>query len=289
MIKKSTFKEFVKKKNLGILYTLPITVWLGIFFVIPMGIVFLYSFLKSGIYGGVEFEFSLETLKILKDPLFFLVVWKTLYFSIIITIVTIIIGIPTAYFIARSKYKKELLFLIIIPFWTNFLVRIYAWIAILGNNGFINSLLKKIGIEPIQFLYNSSAVILISIYTSLPFAILPLYAVIEKFDFSIIEAGRDLGATNCQSFFRLFIPNIKIGIITAFLFTFIPNLGSYAIPKLVGGTQSLMLGNVITQHLTITRNWPLASFISSALILVTGILIGIFLKFYKNEKGGADE
>ncbi len=273
-----------KKMNLGILYTLPLTVWLGIFFIIPMGIVFIYSFLKSGVYGGVELEFSLESLKILKDPSFFRIVLKTLYFSTVITVITIIISIPTAYFIARSKYKKELLFLIIIPFWTNFLVRIYAWIAILGNNGFLNSLLSKFGFEPVQFLYNDGAIIIISIYTSLPFAILPLYAVIEKFDFSIIEAGRDLGATNRETFFKLFLPNIKTGIVTAFLFTFIPMLGSYAIPKLVGGNSSLMLGNVIAQHLTVTRNWPLASFISSTLMLITGILIWLFLRFYKSEK-----
>lgn len=289
MKKNLVVSKDTKKINLGVLYTLPLTVWLGIFFIIPMGIVFVYSFLKSGTYGGVELEFSLEALKVLRDPLFFRVVLRTLYFSTVITVITIIISIPTAYFIARSKYKKELLFLVIIPFWTNFLVRIYAWIAILGNNGFLNSLLSKVGVEPIQFLYNDVAIIIISVYTSLPFAILPLYAVIEKFDFSIIEAGRDLGATNRETFFKLFIPNIKTGIVTAFLFTFIPNLGSYAIPKLVGGSNSLMLGNIIAQHLTVTRNWPLASFISSTLMLITGILIWLFLKFYKNEKGSNNE
>ncbi|MGL6119831.1 MAG: ABC transporter permease, partial [Fusobacteriaceae bacterium] len=221
--------------------------------------------------------------------LFFKILIRTIYISLIITLITVALGIPTAYYMARSKYKKELLFLIIIPFWTNFLVRIYAWIAILGNNGFINSLLSKIGIHPIQFLYNSWAVIIISVYTSLPFAILPLYAVVEKFDFSLIEAARDLGATNRQSFFKIFIPNIKSGIITAVLFTFIPNLGSYAVPKLVGGTKTIMLGNVIAQHLTVTRNWPLASLISATLILVTSLTIGLFIKFFKKIEGGKNE
>lgn len=132
-------------------------------------------------------------------------------------------------------------------------------------------------------MYNTGAVILISVYTSLPFAILPLYAVIEKFDFSLIEAARDLGATNREAFFKVFIPNIKPGIITAVLFTFIPALGSYAVPKLVGGTQATMLGNIIAQHLTVTRNWPLASTISAALIIVTSIAILLFMKLSNKE------
>ncbi len=275
-----------RKINLGFLYTAPITVWLALFFVIPMLIVMAYAFLKEGNYGGVELQFSLASFSIFKDKVFYMILFKTIYLSVMITIFTVLLGVPTAYFIARSKYKKELLFLVIIPFWTNFLVRIYSWIAILGNNGFINLFLKKFGIEPIQFLYNSWAVIIISVYTSLPFAILPLYAVIEKYDFSLIEAARDLGATNSQAFFKVFLPNIKPGIITAILFTFIPNLGSYAVPKLVGGTKATMLGNIIAQHLIVTRNWPLASVISGTLIVVTCIAIVIFSKLTQEKKGG---
>ncbi|MGL5124346.1 MAG: ABC transporter permease [Fusobacteriaceae bacterium] len=275
-----------KKLNLGLLYTAPITVWLALFFIIPMLIVFTYAFLKEGNYGGVEFEFSLASFSIFKDKVFYTILFKTIYLSVIITVLTVLLGVPTAYFIARSKYRKELLFLVIIPFWTNFLVRIYSWIAILGNNGFINLVLKKFGLEPIQFLYNSWAVILISVYTSLPFAILPLYAVIEKYDFSLIEVARDLGATNREAFFKVFLPNIKPGITTAVLFTFIPTLGSYAVPKLVGGTKATMLGNIIAQHLTVTRNWSLASIISSTLIIVTCIVVIIFIKLSNKKKGG---
>ncbi|MGL4402961.1 MAG: ABC transporter permease [Fusobacteriaceae bacterium] len=273
-----------RKINLGISYTLPITLWLSIFFVIPMIIVMVYSFLKKGNYGGVEFQFSLESFQVFSDPIFYLVLWRTIYLSVMITVLTVILGIPTAYYIARSKYKKELLFLVIIPFWTNFLVRIYSWIALLGNNGFLNNILGKFGVAPVQFLYNSWAVIIITVYTSLPFAVLPLYAVIEKYDFSLVEAARDLGATNGQAFFKVFLPNIKSGIVTAVLFTFIPSLGSYAVPKLVGGTKSVMLGNLIAQHLTVTRNWPLASVISGALIIVTSLTIVIFMKLNSDKK-----
>ncbi len=275
----------MKKSRLGSYYTLPITLWLIVFFAIPMLIVLGYAFLKKGTYGGVEMELSLASFYIFTDKVFLTILFKTVYISVMVTIFTVLLSIPTAYYIARSKYKKELLFLVIIPFWTNFLIRIYAWIAVLGNNGFLNSILMKLGIidTPLQMLYNTGAVILISVYTSLPFAILPLYAVIEKFDFSLMEAARDLGATNREAFFKVFIPNIKPGIITAVLFTFIPALGSYAVPKLVGGTQATMLGNIIAQHLTVTRNWPLASTISAALIIVTSIAILLFMKLSTKE------
>lgn len=283
----------MKKSKLGSLYVLPIVVWLTLFFLIPLGIICVYSFLKKGTYGGVELELAFDSFYIFTDKIFLSILWKTIYISVIVTLITVALSIPTAYYIARSKYKKELLFLIIIPFWTNFLIRIYSWIAILGNNGIIynlfshiNDILMGIGIIdiPIKLLYNTGAVVVITVYTSLPFAILPLYAVIEKFDFSLIEAGRDLGATNRQAFFKIFIPNIKQGIITATIFTFVPSLGSYAVPKLVGGTQATMLGNIIAQHLTVTRNWPLASAISGALIVVTllSILLVVVLNKRKN-------
>ncbi|NME34968.1 MULTISPECIES: ABC transporter permease [Fusobacterium] len=275
----------MKNSKKGVLYTVPITIWLTAFFLIPMLIVLVYSFLKKGVYGGVELEFTLESFTIFKNSVFLSIVYKTLFISILVTIVTIIIAVPTAYFIVRSKYKEKLIYLIIIPFWTNFLIRIYAWMAILGSNGFVNMILKKFGFidHSIQFLYNTWAVILISVYTSLPFAILPLYATIDKFDFSLMEAARDLGATNKQSFFKVFLPNIKNGIMTASIFTFVPMLGSYIVPKLVGGTNSIFLGNVIARHLTETRNWPMASTISSVLIFVTIIILVIGL--IKQERG----
>lgn len=279
----------MKKTKQGLSYSLPINIWLTVFFMLPMLIILSYSFLKKGTYGGVEFKLSFETFKIFTDKVFLTILLNTIYISILITIFTVLLAIPVAYYIARSKYKQELLFLIIIPFWTNFLVRIYAWIALLGNNGFINHLLMSLKIinSPIKMLYNVPAVILISVYTSLPFAILPLYAVVEKFDFSLLNAARDLGATRFQAFRKVFIPNIKSGIITSIVFTLIPSLGSYAVPKLVGGTNSLMLGNVIAQHLTITRNWPLASTISGALIVITSLVVWIFTKYEKqNSKVG---
>lgn len=278
----------MKKNKLGFYYSLPINIWLILFFLLPMLIIISYSFLKKGTYGGVELELSFVTFNIFKDKIFLKILFNTIYISVLITVFTVLLAIPVSYYIAMSKHKQELLFLIIIPFWTNFLVRIYSWIALLGNNGFLNHILMELGVvdSPIKMLYNVPAVILISVYTSLPFAILPLYAVVEKFDFSLLNAARDLGATNFQAFRKVFIPNIKAGIITSIIFTLIPALGSYAVPKIVGGTNSIMLGNVIAQHLTVTRNWPLASTISGALIVITSIVVWVFTKYESSMEEG---
>lgn len=281
----------MKKISPGNFYSIPLTLWMSIFFVIPMLIVLSYAFLTKGTYGGVQIIFTLKNFNVFFEPIFLKILFRTIYISIVVTFITILLAIPTAYFIAKSKFKQELLILVIIPFWTNFLIRIYAWISILGSNGFLNTFLIKLGIieTPLKLLYNTESVILITVYTSLPFAILPLYAIIEKFDFSLVEAARDLGATNSQAFRKVFLPNIRPGIITSILFTFIPAMGSYAIPKLVGGTQATMLGNIIAQHLTVTRNWPLASAISAMLIIVTSIALLIFMRAEKKPKEVSDE
>ncbi|HPK63202.1 MAG TPA: ABC transporter permease, partial [Spirochaetota bacterium] len=174
------------KKNYGQIYTLPLTLWLTVFFTIPILIIVAISFFKKGLYGGVEFKLSLDAYKALFNPLFLKTLTSTLFISVITTIFTIIFAIPSAYYIARSKKKDFWIFLIIIPFWTNFLIRIYAWIAILGNNGLVNNILIKLGVieNYVQFLYNQWSVITVLTYVSLPFAILPLYSTIEKFDFS---------------------------------------------------------------------------------------------------------
>jgi spermidine/putrescine transport system permease protein len=273
------------KKNYGQNYTLSLLLWITVFFVIPVTIVFAFSFLKKGLYGGVEFTFTLEAYKSLVNPNFLKVVLSTLFISIIATMITILLAIPTAYFIARSKYRDYLLFLIIIPFWTNFLIRIYAWIAILGNNGIINNLFMNLGFidSYVQLLYNQWAVIIVLVYTYLPFAILPLYSTIEKFDFSLLEASRDLGANKMQSIFKVLLPNINPGIITAVLFTFIPDFGNYAVPQLVGGSDSVMVGNIIARELTVTRNWPLSSSISVVLTIITTLGVLLFTNINKRK------
>ena len=265
-------------KNYGQRYTAPLTVWLTFFFVMPFLIILVGSFLKKGLYGGFELEFSMAAYRSLFSDTMRTVTLNTILVSVITTIVTVLLAIPTSYYIARSPYKEKLLFFVIIPFWTNFLIRIFAWIAILGNNGLVNTFLIRSGIldKPVQLLYNRWAVILIMIYISLPFAILPLYAVIEKFDFSLLEAARDLGASKWQSIYKILLPLIIPGITTAVLFTFIPAFGNFAIPDIVGGTDIRMLGNIINERLKTARNWPAASSISMFLTAISVLMVLVF-------------
>ena len=275
------------RKNYGPVYALPSALWISAFFVVPISIIFMYSFLEKGLYGGVVWKFSLEAYRALSNCAFLKVSLMTVVLSVLATLITLALALPAAYFIARSRYKNTLLFLVIIPFWTNFLIRIYAWIAILGNSGFLNNFLLRLGITHgyTQFLYNPFAVIIVLVYTYLPFALLPLYSTIEKFDFSLLEAARDLGATNSQAIFRVLLPNIKTGIFTAVIFTFIPAFGQYAVPQLVGGRNSFMLGTIIARELTVTRNWPLSSSISVALTVLTTAGVLVFLRINNNLGG----
>jgi spermidine/putrescine transport system permease protein len=252
----------------------------------------MYSFMKKGLYGGVEGEFSLHAYITLVNPTFAAITVRTLVTAVIATVLTILIALPCGYFMAKSKNQTFLLLLVIIPFWTNFLIRVYAWIAILGNNGFLNDILHRLGFvkDYVHFLYNQEAVILVLIYMYLPYAILPLFSTIDKFDFSLLEAARDLGATKVQSMTKILLPNIRSGVFTAVLFTFIPIFGAYAVPLLVGGKDSYMLGNVIADQLTKTRNWPLASAISMVLTVVTtaGVMVMLFLQKRETVRAAED-
>jgi spermidine/putrescine transport system permease protein len=259
------------KRNLGLLYSGPMTAWASVFFLAPILIIVVYSFLKKGLYGGVTPDFSFDAYAALKNPNIAVISVKTLFVSLAGAVITILIALPCGYFMARSRHQTLFLMLIIIPFWTNFLIRVYAWMNILGNNGFLNEFLIRGGLikHYIHFLYNQNTVVLVLVYMYLPYAILPLYSSIDKFDFSLLEAARDLGATTIQAMFKVLLPNVRSGIYTAFLFTFIPIFGAYAVPLLVGGKDSYMLGNVIADQLTKSRNWPLASAISMVLTVVT--------------------
>ena len=264
-------------RNNGLLYSSFMAIWFTLFFLAPIVIIFTYSFLKKGLYGGVDWEFTLDAYRSLTNPNFLTITLRTLVVSVTGTIITILIALPCGYFMARSKHQNLLLLLIIVPFWTNFLIRVYAWMNILGNNGFINELLMRFNLisEYIPFMYNQRAVTLVLVYMYLPYAILPLFSTIDKFDFSLLEAARDLGATKIIAILRVLFPNIKSGIFTAVLFTFIPIFGAYAVPQLVGGMDSYMLGNIIADQILKSRNWPLASSISMVLTVVTtaGVLI----------------
>lgn len=274
-------------KKGGFSYYISLLLWLTAFFVIPTLIIAVISFLKKRPYGGVIFwQFSLDAYANLFDKVFLKIILKTLEISVWVTVVTLVLALPTAYFISRSKLKSFWLLLIIIPFWTNFLVRIYSFIAILGNNGIVNKTLQYVFNldSPIQLLYNKNAVIIVTVYIYLPYAILPLYSSIEKFDFSLLDAARDLGASKFSAMVKVFLPGIKSGLISAVILTFIPAVGSYAVPDLLGGNDALMLGNIIGKRLLDARDWPIASAVSMLLIVFTTIAVLLFMRSDSGEE-----
>ena len=271
----------------GTRYTLPLFLWTGLFFIVPVLIVLLYSVMTKGLYGGIVWTFSRHAYKALASFAFLKVALTTAVIALLSTMITLIISLPASYFLATRKDSTTLLMLVVIPFWVNFLIRVYSWMAILGKEGFLNDILIRTGLisEPVQFLYNFWAVVIVHVYTYLPYMILPLFSSIEKFDFTLLEAARDLGMTHTRSIIKIMIPNIKSGIVTAVLFTFIPTLGSYAIPELVGGPESYMLGNVIAYNLKTANNWPLASAVS--LVLTAFTSIGLLVYMLSNRRAGA--
>jgi spermidine/putrescine transport system permease protein len=267
----------IRQRNYGWLYTLLATVFLTLFFFIPLLIIFVYSFMTRDINAGVIPKFSLEAYKTLFRVDYGRALWDTIVITTISSAIAIIVALPCAYYMTLAKNKTFLLFLIIIPFWTNFLVRIFAWKAILEANGFLNLLLQKFGVldHPVIFLYNRPAVILVLAYTYLPFAILPLYSTMEKFDFSLIEAARDLGCGHIKSLIHIMLPNIRTGITTAILFVFIPIFGQYVIPELIGGGRegTFVIGNKIANAFFKERNWPVPAAFATLLVALTLLIL----------------
>lgn len=251
--------------------TLPSFLWLVVLFTIPAAIVFAIAFKPSDPFGGIGAGWTLHTLRSLGDPNYPAILWRTVWLSVATTVLCLVLATPTAYFMARvaQRWRPLLVLAVIVPFWTSFLVRIFAWKVVLHPEGPLKHALAALHLVPADgsLLYHSGAVLLVLVYTELPFAILPLYAAAEKFDFRLLEAARDLGADPFRSFWSVFLPGIRRGLLTATLVTLIPALGSYVVPDLVGGPTSEMLGNKIAQRTFSDRNLPHASALSALLAL----------------------
>ncbi|WP_377290716.1 ABC transporter permease [Rhizobium sp. SG2393] len=260
----------------------------------PLFIVLVYSFLTPGDYGDVKWGFSTEgwvgvvlqrdifddTLTIADAHL--TIFWRSIKLSLMTTVVTLIVGFPTAYFIAtRSERTRELwLFLITIPFWTNLLIRTLAMLVVIRNEGLINTLLLKFGLidQPLQMLFTDGAILAGMVYVYLPLMVLPLYASMEKLDFRLIEAGYDLYATPFRVLTKIIIPLVKPGMIAGSILVFIPSLGAYVTPSILGGGKNLMIGNLIELQFGAGRNWPLGSALSIALMLIVMVALLAYVR-----------
>jgi spermidine/putrescine transport system permease protein len=247
--------------------------WLLLFFLVPILIMLAYSLMPRGIYGGVERGFTLEHYGRFFDPLYLDVLQRTFIWSIACTVICLVLGYPVAYVIVRSgRWRNLLLFLVVLPFWTSFLVRTFAMIFLMRDTGLINSWLLKFGIldQPLTILYTPFAVMSGLVYGFLPFMILPIYASLEKLDLSLLEAAEVLGARPRARFRRVTLPLSMPGVVAGCLLVFIPALGSFLTADLLGGAKQLMIGNLVQNQFSAARNWPFgsaASFIVMALVL----------------------
>jgi spermidine/putrescine transport system permease protein len=257
----------------------PARLTMALLFALPLGIVCIYSVLMRGDYGGAEQPWTFENYARLADPLYAQILFRSVAMAVAATALCLILGFPLALFISRAGKRKNLyLQLVVLPFWTSFLVRTYAWLFILRDTGLVNTVLQSAGLihSPLPLLYNDGAVLLGLVYGYLPFMILPLYASLEKIEPALLEAAADLGARPLRAIWRIVVPLARQGIIAGSILVFIPCLGSYLTPDLMGGGKSVMIGNLIQNQFTTARDWPFGAAASLLLMALTSAVLLIF-------------
>lgn len=255
----------------------PYIIWSVVMIVVPMLMIIMYAFTKQG-NTVMSIRFTLDNFAaFFEDKVFFDVLKRSLNIAIVTTVICILIGYPTAYFIAKMKPKSQVIMVLMItlPTWINMLVRTYAWRSILDKNGLINNILGMMGIGPVKLLETSFAVVLGMVYNFIPFMILQIYTALSKMDNSYIEAANDLGANKVQSFFKITLPLSVPGIISGITLVFLPAVSSFFIPKLLGGGQYVLIGNVIENQFLTTGNWGFGSAIS--LIMSIIIILAMYV------------
>ncbi|MDF2502720.1 ABC transporter permease [Clostridium sp.] len=262
--------------------TVPIALWMLIFVAIPLLYIIFISFMQRGVDGGIVYTPTIENYVRMKNPIYFKVFFDSLVIAFITTALTLILGYPFAYFASKipRKFSVLVLIIIIVPFWTNSLIRTYGWIILLRTEGIINHFLILSGIikEPLKMLYSYGAVLVGMVYTMFPFMVLPLYNSIEKLDRSYIEGAKDLGASRLKAFSTVTIPLTMSGIMAGCILVFIPSVGLFFIPDLMGGSQIMLIGNLIRNQFLQSRDWPFGAALSIVMIVISLILIGLYIK-----------
>jgi spermidine/putrescine transport system permease protein len=260
----------------------PAAFWLGVFFLLPLVLILAYSFGTSGVYGGLTLGFNLENYLKVFDPLYLQIIVRSLVIAFFNTLICLAVGYPLAYFIAfkSGSWKTALILLVMIPFWTSLLVRAYAWVVILGGNGIANRTLQFLGITdgPITLIFTPQAVMMGLAYSYLPFMVLPLYAALEKFDLRLKEAAQDLGASRWHTFWRVTFPLSIPGVIAGSILVFIPSAGEFVIPDLLGGSRTVMTGNLIQQQFLNARDW---AFGSALAVMLAVLMLGAILLYVR--------
>jgi spermidine/putrescine transport system permease protein len=260
---------------------LPAAAWYGVFFLGPLGIMAVFSVAERSGYTDIVYTFSLENFRYLWDPLYGDVFLRTFGLAVFGTAATLLVGFPFAYYLARyARWKTLLLLLVIVPFWTSFLIRTYSWLIILSPDFFIFRALRDLGITSNDFslLYTREAIDIGVVYNYLPLMILPLYAALERMDWSLVDAAQDLGDTPLRAFRRVTLPLVLPGVIVGCLLVFIPLTGEYLIPVILGGDLTVFAGNLIGQQFLTARDWPFGAAIAMVVIAAMTVAIILFTR-----------
>lgn len=282
MKEKKTKHEFRSKTLPALVMVGPVTVAMVLLIAIPLVYVAVMSFCSIDEFYNVTFQFSFDNYLRLVNADYLKIYIQSIVIALLTTLLCILIGYPFAYLIARTKSKKKRIFymLVIIPFWTNSLIRIYGWRTFLGSSGWLNTLLLQLHLvkEPVEFLYRTGTTILGMVYCLIPFMILPLYTAIEKLDGSLLEASSDLGATPAKTFLKVILPLTSGGIFSGSLMVFIPCLGYFFVSDILGGGNTDVIGNLIERQFGSGNNWPLGAALSIILIVITLVLVKLYQK-----------
>ncbi|WP_011578708.1 MULTISPECIES: ABC transporter permease [Chelativorans] len=288
-----------RRRRALLLLLAPITLMLGVFFLIPLGIMVVYSFLEPGLYGGVEWNwYPYNYGRILGwplndyeefDPIYLSIFLGSLKVACLTVLFSLLICYPAAFWVSRMSERRKtfVLFLIMLPFFANLLVRIYAWLLLLRPTGFINTLLQSAGLiaQPLDMLFSNFAVIVGMVYIFTPFMFLPIYANVEKLDYSLIRASQDLGATPLQTFLRVILPLTAPGIAGGSVIVFIPALGNFIVPAFLGGSKVQMTGNLIERSFLQSRDWPFGA--ALALLIMASVVLVLMIQFTRTARAQA--
>jgi spermidine/putrescine transport system permease protein len=262
--------------------------WLLVFVLVPTLLMLVASLLSRGDFGQLSLPLGLQNYaRFFSDPVYLKILGLSLWIGFWSTLLTVVLGYPLAFYIAGSKHKQILLLLVIIPFFTNFLIRVYAWIVILQKEGLVNAFVTAFGLPPADLFPSTFAVYLASVYTYLPFFVLPLYATVERIEWNLLEAAYDLGAPPARAFWEAIFPQTVPGLFAGFLLTFIPAVGTFVISDLLGGGKVVLIGNLIQQQFTSAQNWAFGSAVS--MILMTLVLLGLWLYAKSQGEKGLDQ
>jgi spermidine/putrescine transport system permease protein len=280
-------------KSVFLTLATPGTLWLLIFFILPLGILFAMSLGGKAVINGeisaTEFEYftGLQNYFEALNPLYMQILLKTIFISAIATVICLLIAYPIAFGIcfAPNRWKPLLLLLVVLPFWINLLIRTYALIAVFRTQGYLNQVFGVVGLGPFEMLYNNVAVVFGLVYVYMPFMVLPLYATIERLDRSFLEASLDLGATQFTTFWKVTVPLTMPGIVTGIILVFIPCLGTFLTSDLLGGANAILIGNIIERQFKAANNWPLGAAISFLLMFATFLALAIRAFLASRSKG----